>query len=134
MRYRKLDTNGDYVIGHGPNEFWVDVADGVAQSIDTRLGLWVGEWFLDLTAGTPWLGQILGSGTRGTRDLAIQSRILGSPGVTGITDYSSTESTTTRNLDVSGRVDTIYGPVTVTTVAGAGTTVGPIGSTAVVLP
>ena len=113
MRYRKLDANGDYVLGL-PNQFWVDQPEGVAQAISTRLKLWQGEWFLDNTVGTPWLQSITGKNTGGLYDLALQQVILDTPGVAAITQYSS-------NLDHPSRVLTVT--VTVITNFGAMVTV-----------
>lgn len=88
MRYRAQDTNGDYQFGQ-PNIFLVDSAAAVAQAIKTRLLLMTNEWFLDEREGTPYIPDILGYGTYSTRDIAIRSRILGTPGVTEIIKYSS---------------------------------------------
>ena len=108
IRYRRLDANGDYVIGMGPNEFLIDSPDAVAQAILTRLNLKQGEWFLDLNEGTPYDTLILGAGTATFYDQAIQSRILETSGVTGIENYASYRDPTTRKLSVSCTVSTAY--------------------------
>jgi hypothetical protein len=72
-----------------------------------------GEWFLDITEGTPYSTQILGKGTKPYYDQAIKARILGTQGVTEIVEYSS--SLINRALSVTARVSTIYGPITVIT-------------------
>ena len=92
MRYRELSPTGDYLFGAGGQNFLVDSPEMVAQSVLTRLRLWSGEWFLDVTEGTPWMTQILGENTKSLYDLAIQSRVLQTQGVTGIKDYSSSRS------------------------------------------
>ncbi|MGF6837075.1 hypothetical protein QF001_000942 [Paraburkholderia youngii] len=115
MRYRKQDANGDYVWGHQQNDFWVNAPDGVAQAILTRLRLFVGEWFLDVTDGTPWTTQVLDKYTSGQYDAAIQDRILGTPGVVQITSYSSSLNTTSRKLTVNATVDTQFGATTLST-------------------
>jgi hypothetical protein len=54
MRVRKQDpVTQDYVWGHQQNDFWINAPDGVAQAVLTRLKLFVGEWYLDVTDGTP---------------------------------------------------------------------------------
>jgi hypothetical protein len=113
VRYRKLSPDGDYVFGQGSQNFYIDVVEAVGQAIKTRLGLATGEWFLDITEGTPYSTQILGKNTDSLYDAAIQSRILGTEGVTNLAGYNSNLNRDTRVLEVSATVDTIYGePVT----------------------
>ncbi len=107
MRYRKLDANGDYTFGQGSANFWINVPQGVAQSIITRLKLWQNEWFLDKTAGTPIAQQVLGYGTEELYDVVIKQRILSTLGVTAILEYQSSRDPETRELTV--------GPTTVQT-------------------
>lgn len=114
MRYRKLDANGDTTFGRGPSNFWINAPAAVAQAVVTRLKLLQGEWFLDVTEGTPWSTQILGKNTSATYDPAIQERILDTLGVTKLLDYASTLDPDTRELTVTAKLDTIYGEVTVT--------------------
>lgn len=113
MRYRALSPDGDYTFGRGSSNFLTNSPEAVAQAVKTRLALLTGEWFLDTTAGTPYATEVLGTGTRETYDEAIRERILGTEGVTEITDYSSTFSGETRHLSVTATIDTVYGPVTV---------------------
>lgn len=118
MRYRKLDNDGDYTLGSG-GDFHVDNTEAVAQAVKTRLGLWAGEWFLDSTDGTPWNEQVLGKRTRGKNyDAAIRQRILGTQGVSEITEYSSTFDVNTRALSVSATITTIYGTTQVSLTIG----------------
>lgn len=119
MRVRAQDANGDYTIGRGTANFLANNVFAVRQLIETRLRLWEGEWFLDLTEGTPYKEEILGYGTSSLRDMAVKNRILGTQGVTGIVAYNSDVNTTTRNFTVSGTVMTpfstqpaAFGPVT----------------------
>jgi hypothetical protein len=111
MRYRPLDVDGDSTLGV---PFLVNSAACVGQAILTRLKLWKGEWFVDITDGTPWMQLILGKNTKASADAAIKQRILSTPGVTSISNYSSSYNGTTRSLSVSVTANTLYGPVTVT--------------------
>jgi hypothetical protein len=113
VRYRALDANGDYSGGRGQGNFLINSAACVAQSVLTRLKLWQGEWFLDVTDGTPWAQQVLGKTSKQIYDLAIRARVLGTQGVTGIVSYSSTLNTAKRALSVSIAITTQYGPATV---------------------
>lgn len=108
MRVRKLTAAGDYQIGQGEANFWINKAAGVGQNIQTRLGLAEGEWFLDKTIITPWSEEILGYGTVALRDMALKTVILETDGVTGIETYNSNFNPATRELAVSGTAMTIY--------------------------
>jgi hypothetical protein len=108
MRYRKLDADGDYVFGGQQADFYKDVPEAVAQAVLTRLRLFRGEWFLDITEGTP-LDQVVGKYTGGTYDAAVRQRILGTQGVTALVAYSSDLNTETRKLSVVATITTQYG-------------------------
>jgi len=123
MRLRKEDEFKDYQFGHGSADYWHDSVEGVAQNIETRMMLFRGEWFLDVQEGTPWggfplneqviaQGQILGAHTQLTRDVAIQQRVLGTGGVSGISDYFSYFDPVTRGFSATMTVETIYGKAT----------------------
>ncbi len=99
MRYRALDANLDYSFGQGSANFLVNSPACVAQRVRTRLGLWQGTWFLDNTAGIPWLQDVIGKNTGPIYDLAIQQYILATPGVSSINGYSSSLNRATRETD-----------------------------------
>jgi hypothetical protein len=109
MRYRKLSPTGDYTFGQQQSNFWVNVPDGVAQAVATRLRLWSGQWFLDTTEGTDWQGKVLGNRTNLTRDVEIQQRVLNTPGATQINGYSSSFDPDTRAFRASFQLDTQFG-------------------------
>jgi hypothetical protein len=113
MVYRKLTASGDYVMGQNAENLWTNAAQGVAQAITTTLKLFIGTWFLDLTAGIPWITQILGTGTQGLYDQILQSAILGVTGVVSIISYSSYFDHTQRTLTVVTTVQSLYGIVAV---------------------
>lgn len=110
MKYRALSPTGDYQFGRA-GIFLQDSPATVAQAIKTRLLLWSGEWFLDLTEGTPYETQILGHGTQDTRDVAIKSRIVETPGVVELLSYSS--SVSGRSMKVDAQVLTQFGNATI---------------------
>ncbi len=110
MRYRALSATGDYQFGHS-GLFLINTPAAVAQAIRTRLMLWVGEWFLDSTEGTPYEQSVLGYGTQGTRDLAIKERILGTPGVLSILKYASSVNSA-RRMSVEAIIETQFGTAT----------------------
>lgn len=92
----------------------VDGADRVRQQLLIKLKLWVGEWFLDLEFGTPYLQQILGKQLTLSGALtALRKSILEVEGVRQIQSFEYTFSNSTRKLTVNFTVDTPYGIVEV---------------------
>lgn len=115
MKYRKLDIDGDYTLGT-VSDFHIDTSEAVAQAVKTRLSLWVGEWFLDITEGMPWNEQVLGKRLRGKNyDAAIRQRILETEGVLELADYTSTLDPNTRALSVAATITTEYGTTQIST-------------------
>ena len=115
MKYRQLDSNGDYTFGLGGGNFYQDVPAAVGQAVLTRLKLFEGEWFLDTTYGTPYNSQILGAGTVATYDAALQEVILNTRGVLSIASYSSGVDPRTRAAAVNCTINTQYGQAQIAT-------------------
>lgn len=113
MMYRKLDPNGDYTMGDR-KAFFVNSPEAVAQAITTRLKLFVGEWFIDTSDGTPWATEVLTKRFLGsTPDAVIKQRILDTQGVTEIVEYASNFDGNTRRLSIQATVNTTYGQATI---------------------
>lgn len=110
MRYRKLDVNGDYSFGHSADDFYQDQPEAVGQAVQTRLLLWIGEWFLDTEEGTNYLQGILGKTDQSTADMNIQARISGTQGFDSIESFSSTQDPDSRAYSFTANINTIYGP------------------------
>ena len=113
MKQRALGPTGDWTFGLGL-PLLQNTPLCVAQAVMTRLRLRTGEWFLDKNQGTPYDDQILGYNTALTRDLAIRTRILDTPGVLRISNYISFLSRD-REFNVIATVDTQFGSATLTT-------------------
>jgi hypothetical protein len=113
MRQRAFLADGDYSFGTAL-PFLVNTPLCVAQAIMTRLRLATGEWFLDVTDGTDYQGQILGFNTQASRDLAIRTRILNTPGVKEISNYISLINKS-RQMSVIATVNTQFGSVDIST-------------------
>lgn len=113
MTVRMLDENGDIVTS---GTQFISERDEIAQTIKTRLRLFLGEYFRDITDGTPWFEQILGKNTNvNAREAALRNRILNSPGVIRLTSFSTNfDNVNTRVYTVTASVLTSYGIVTVT--------------------
>lgn len=113
MRYRKLDDNGDMQFGNQQADFYRDVPEAVAQATITRLRLWLGEWYLDISEGTPYQGGILGMHTKESANPLIRDRILRTQGNDGILSYDFSFNPDERVYSVSAEINTIYGTTTV---------------------
>lgn len=113
MTVRKLDENGDIVTS---GAIFISQTDEIAQTIRTRLRLFLGEYFRDITDGTPWFEQILGKGVNmSAREAALRNRIANTPGVIRLTAFSlDFPSVDARALTVTASVLTQYGIATVT--------------------
>jgi len=115
MRYRKLDADGDFQMGHGGADYHVDTPECVAQAVKTRLALLAGEWFLDLTEGTPYASHVWGKHVKSTYDPLLRRRILQTEGVLELVSFESTFDPETRKLTVSVELNTVYGEAAVNT-------------------
>ncbi len=115
MRVRKQDGDGDMTFGQGGADYFVDEPSAVGQRIMTRLGLIMGEWFLDTTAGTAW-GKIVGRNNAATYDAEIKRVILGTQGVASIVSYAS-DLTAARKLTITATVATTYGTTETVTIS-----------------
>lgn len=110
MRYRILTADDDYTFGGSQLDFYRDVPAAVGQAAKTRLLLWLGEWFLNISEGTPYLTGILGKHSKATADGTIRNRVINTQGMVGIDNYASEVDPNTRMLSVTMDINTIYGP------------------------
>lgn len=113
MRIRRTDASGEPRFGGGQADYHHDTPEAVAECIRGRLSLMAGEWFLDTAEGTPYYQKVVGYNTAGLYDVAIKDRILGSRGMRSVIQYESRRDSA-RNLAVTARVDTIFGPAALT--------------------
>lgn len=112
MTVRLLQPDGD-ITTQGVQ--FTSGLDEVEQTIRTRLRLFLGEYFRDITDGTPWFEQILGKGVSvDTRDAAIRNRVARTPGVIRLTSYVADFDVNTRKYSVTIGVLTNFGLLTVT--------------------
>lgn len=120
MRYRKMTSDDDYIFGNGQLDFFRDEPAAVGQAVETRLLLWLGEWYLDTSQGTPYIQGALGKFSQAEADTTIQQRVLATttdnPNILAVTDlsaYISVIDPDTRAMQVQLSIDTIYGPTKV---------------------
>lgn len=123
MRYRKKSNSGDYTFGNSLKDFYINVPAAPGQAVQTRLQLATGEWFLDLSQGTPYIDGILAQKNTTQADNIIKNRTLKTQGIVSILSYESSFNPTTRAFSVVEKVETIYGNTVITT---EGTSVVPV--------
>lgn len=112
MTVRRLDESGDLVT---QGQQFINGVHEVEQTIRTRLNLFLGEYFRDVTDGTPWYEQILGKfASLSAAEAAIRARIANTPDVIRITRFDSQFDIQTRKYDIQADVLTIYGEASVT--------------------
>lgn len=113
MTVRALDpVTGDMVTS---GVTFIKEREEIAQTVRTRLGLYAGEYFRDITDGTPWYESILGKQqSRDIADAILRNRISRTEGVIRLTSYSSDFDPVTRKFSVSAGILTQYGLDTVT--------------------
>jgi hypothetical protein len=71
----------------------------------------LGEWFVDVTDGTPWNTEVLGERTQQTRDVVVRDRVNTTPNVTAMTAYQSQMDVNQRTWTATMAVATAYGAV-----------------------
>ena len=115
MRYRRIDNNGDYVFGNGQYDFLVDV-EAVPQAIKTKIRLFQGEWWEDLSEGLPFYQDIAGHFIKTEEDKDMITRIFCNriADVEAVTDFETLDATfdnENRKYSLVTSVNTIYGQI-----------------------
>lgn len=91
-----IGSDGNLVLVNGDLMLTLDsetVAQATAQRLQTRLRMFMGEWFLNTNLGVPYLQSILGKkGAQDIADAAIKNTALGVPNIAGINEYTSSVS------------------------------------------
>ncbi len=112
MKYRKLDSSGDYTFGKRDDMY--SGTEAVAQAVKTRLLLLLGEWWENPKDGTPLFEKILGQRYRTDEpqtetDLILSERINGTQGVAEIINFDSGINPEKREYYAAITIKTIYG-------------------------
>ncbi len=110
MTVRKISPTGDFQFGQSQLNFESNTPATVAQVVQSSLLLWLGEWYLDLTLGMPWIQGVLGKHNQSTADVTVQDFILGVQGVTDIESFLSVDQQDRRIYRAACRINTLYGP------------------------
>lgn len=102
----------DLVFINGECPVTGDMIDRVIQRLYIRLRTFLGEWFLNVEYGVPWLEDVLGQKAPKSRvDMVIQSQILEELEVKQITEFSSTMNAQTRVYSCTFRVMVASGEI-----------------------
>ena len=111
MTVRRLDQNGD--IATSGSQF-IGSAEEIAQTVKTRLKLFEGEYFRDISDGTPWFQQILGKGSSlGVKEALIKRRISQTEGVSSIFQFETDFDLSNRRYSVQAGILTPFGQATI---------------------
>ena len=89
-------------------------AAAIAQHVKQRMKMFEGEWFLDTTAGLPWIPQRGRFGIfdrpyrAGQSEALIKAEILDTPGVVEITEFEARIDASRRALVIEAEIVTIF--------------------------
>jgi hypothetical protein len=119
IQYLLLDSGYDPIFD--PNASLTD-ANAVAQAIETRLKLFLGEWWENLNIGLPVfqaiLGQLASPQGVAAMQLAVQANVEGGPFVTGTNNVATTFIDGA--LGITASAETQFGPVAINTAPALG--------------
>jgi len=82
----------------------------VALAVQSRLLLFLGEWFLNIDEGTPYMQAILGKHSQESANITLQDRISGTEGFVSLEDFVSVLDPDTRSYSATGTLNTAFGP------------------------
>jgi len=105
MRFRQLDSSGDFQFGKGNNDIAVQNR-AIGLNIKTRILSWVGDCFFDTQAGIDWINRMGSKNQRDLLELDLRGIILRSEDVTGILEFST--QLNNRNFTADYSVQTIF--------------------------
>lgn len=110
MRYRRLSPSGDYTFGSGQLNFLINTPSAVGQVVQTSLKLWLGEFYLNVNAGMPYIEGVFGYHSQAEADATIKAYIGQQQGVVSIANFESVINPNTRKYTViSCTINTLYG-------------------------
>lgn len=100
----------DLVFVNGACPTTGDRVDVVIQRLYIRLRTFLGEWYLNVGYGVPWLEKILGQKTKkATVDMLLQEQILTENGVAQVLEFDSSLDILSRTYRCTFRVRTDSG-------------------------
>jgi hypothetical protein len=96
---RKWDGTAGDIVTSGSDQF-LYAKESTGAGVYHRLRIFFGEYFLDITDGTPWFQSILGKAPQDVAEAALKQRIISAPGVIAITAFSFEIEKLTRRITV----------------------------------
>lgn len=108
MTVRRIDTETGDIVTSGIQ--FISGQPEIAQTIKTRLRLFYGEYFRDITDGTPWFQRILGKNEGlDAIESILRTRIAQTEGVIQLFSFSMDYNLDNRRLSVTSSVLTQFG-------------------------
>lgn len=116
----QLDDNLDLLVTNNSLNLNMG-SNAIRQHLRTKLGLFLGEWFLDTTVGVPWFRDVL---VKNPNFVVIQDmlkdQILSTPGVIALERFDFDYVSGTRNLSLDFTVSSTEGFIDYTQLVGVG--------------
>ena len=109
MIFRALDSNGDFVFGHGQRDY-LRRNRAISEDIRTALLLFLRDAFWDLDAGIDWWNLLGGKNPRAQTEILLQTRrtILSREGVIRVNSLTFSMDRDSRALSLQYRIDTVF--------------------------
>jgi len=108
MTVRRLDSDTGDIVTSGQQ--FIGGRDEIVQTVKTRLALFLGEYFRDITNGTPWYEQILGKfASLDTVESVLRMRIATTPDVVRLTSFTTDFDIDSRKYSVTAGILTQFG-------------------------
>lgn len=108
MTVRKLNPVTGDIVTSG-NQFLKE-REEIAQTVMTRLRLFLGEYFRDITDGTPWFEDVLGKSKSLTRtDTVLKRRMNRTKGVIQVLSFESNYDLDNRQYSIKAEILTDFG-------------------------
>lgn len=111
MISKALNAQNDIFVENGSFRTTSDGAE-VAQHVRTRLQFFEGEWFLDLSAGIPWIQDIFTRPANLVRaETLIKNEITTTPGVLRLIEFEVNFDNASRRMFITGSAQTDFGTI-----------------------
>lgn len=95
--------DGDIVTAKHEGQF-KEGKEATAQGLKHRLRMFLGEYFLDISDGTPWFQSVLGKAPQDIAEVNIKERILSAPDVVGLTGFDFETDSNERSITIKSEV------------------------------